>query len=66
MFAFAIYNIENKELFIARDRFGIKPLYFYNGNNNKFIFSSELKGITVLDDLDLNISFDAIDLYLYC
>ena len=64
MFAFAIYNIENKELFIARDRFGIKPLYFYNGNNNKFIFSSELKGITVLDDFDLNISFDAIDLYL--
>ena len=63
MFAFAIYNIENNELFIARDRFGIKPLYYLN-DGNKFIFSSELKGITVFDDIALNLSFDAIDLYL--
>ena len=63
MFAFAIYNIKNKELFIARDRFGIKPLYYFK-NTNKFIFSSELKGISIFDDIDLNISFDSIDLYL--
>jgi len=63
MFAFAIYNIKNKELFIARDRFGIKPLY-YTFQNNNFIFSSELKGIQSFPKIDLDISFDAIDLFL--
>ena len=28
----SFYNIKNKELFIARDRFGIKPLYYFNGS----------------------------------
>jgi len=44
MFAFAIWDRNKKELFCARDRLGIKPLYwsFYNGN---FYFSSEIKGI---------------------
>ncbi len=42
MFAFAIYNKKTSELFIARDHFGIKPL-FYTQINNAFAFSSELK-----------------------
>lgn len=44
IFAFCIYDNKNKELFLARDRFGIKPLYFMN-KKNKFVFSSELKSI---------------------
>ncbi len=44
IFAFAIYDIKNKELFLARDRVGVKPLYYYN-DDNKFIFSSEIKAI---------------------
>lgn len=44
MFAFVIYNIDSKELFIARDAFGIKPLFFYKNDNN-FIFASEKKAI---------------------
>ena len=63
MFAFAIYNIENKELFIARDRFGIKPLYYFK-DGERFIFSSELKGIQRCHDINLDLSFEAIDLYL--
>ena len=63
MFAFAIYNIENKELFIARDRFGIKPLY-YIFNNKQLIFASELKGIVEYPGIDLNLSYEAIDLYM--
>lgn len=44
MFAFAIYDKEKKKLFIARDRIGIKPLYyFYDGK--RFIFSSEIPAI---------------------
>jgi asparagine synthase (glutamine-hydrolysing) len=43
-FAFAIYNKENGELFLARDRFGIKPLYFYK-DENIFVFASEIKAL---------------------
>ena len=44
MFAFAIWDLNKKELFIARDRLGIKPLFYYF-NNKKFIFASEIKSI---------------------
>lgn len=44
MFAFCIYNPNQKILFGARDRIGIKPFYYYK-DENKFIFCSELKGI---------------------
>ncbi len=44
MFAFAIYHKEKKTLFVARDRVGVKPLfYFFNGKH--FVFGSELKPI---------------------
>ena len=42
MFAFAIYDIKNKTLFLARDNFGIKPLY-YAHMNDTFMFASEIK-----------------------
>lgn len=44
MFALCIYDSQKKTLLLARDRVGIKPLYFYH-NENKFIFSSEIKAI---------------------
>ena len=44
MFSLAIYNIQKGELYLARDMFGIKPLYIFK-NEDKFIFSSEIKGI---------------------
>ncbi len=44
IFAFAIYNINDKSIFIARDRFGIKPLY-YSKQKDNFIFSSSIKSI---------------------
>lgn len=44
VFAFAIWDTKTKELFIARDHFGIKPL-FYTEFNGTFIFASELKAI---------------------
>ena len=37
MFAFCIFDKHEHQLFVVRDRFGIKPLYYYNHNNN-FIF----------------------------
>lgn len=44
MFAFAIYDTRNGKLFLARDRIGIKPLYYYC-DEKRFIFSSEMKAI---------------------
>jgi len=44
MFSFVIYDMEKKKCFLARDRFGIKPLYYYN-NNNFLIVCSEIKPI---------------------
>ena len=44
IFAFAIWNENKKELFLARDHFGIKPLYYTMCNDN-FIFASEMKAI---------------------
>ena len=44
IFAIAIYNKKKKELFLARDRFGVKPL-FYAKKKNKFIFSSMIRPI---------------------
>jgi asparagine synthase (glutamine-hydrolysing) len=43
-FAFAIYDHTGESIFLARDRFGIKPLYFYH-SPDAFIFASELKAI---------------------
>lgn len=44
-FAFAVHDKQTGGLFLARDRFGIKPLYYYS-DSDKFIFTSELKAIT--------------------
>ncbi len=44
IFAFAIWNSKKQELFLARDHFGVKPL-FYTIKNNTLIFASELKAI---------------------
>jgi len=46
MWAFALWDSSNRVLFCARDKFGIKPLYYYL-DTNKFLFSSEIKGLLV-------------------
>jgi asparagine synthase (glutamine-hydrolysing) len=44
MFAFGIYDTVEKKVFVARDRFGIKPFYYYI-DENKFVFGSEICAI---------------------
>ena len=51
MWAFAIYNKKNHELYLCRDRFGVKPLYYYNMNGH-FLFASEIKAI--LEDVNVS------------
>lgn len=48
MFAYAIYDKARRRTLLVRDRFGIKPLYYYY-KDGKLIFSSEIKGILVHD-----------------
>lgn len=47
MFAIALWDVQQQQLYVARDRFGEKPFYYYQ-NEEGFYFSSELKGITAL------------------
>ena len=47
MFAFAIFDSQKEELFLARDRMGIKPLY-YTWIDDKFIFASEIKAFQAI------------------
>ncbi|MET0636022.1 MAG: asparagine synthase (glutamine-hydrolyzing) [Chitinophagaceae bacterium] len=61
MFVFAIYDHSVGELFIARDRAGEKPLYYYSAGN-QFVFASELNAIR--NQLDLTIREEAIHQYV--
>ena len=47
MFAIAIWNPKSQELIIARDRFGIKPIYYSNQNNN-FYFGSDVRALEAI------------------
>lgn len=53
MFAFSLFNATTKELFLARDRAGKKPLYFYH-DNQKFLFASELNSLKNATKLLIN------------
>jgi asparagine synthase (glutamine-hydrolysing) len=48
MWAFAIWDNEKEELFLSRDRFGIKPLYYYHKSNEQFAFASETRSFKFL------------------
>jgi len=63
MFAFAIFDRERQTLFLARDRFGIKPLYFAT-RNGVFLFASELKGLLASGLVEPRLDRDALWGYL--
>ena len=63
MFAFAIYDTKNKELFLARDNFGIKPLY-YAYMNDTFMFASEIKAFLDLPDFKKEFNEAIMQAYL--
>ncbi len=65
MFAFAIWDTTKQTLFIARDRVGKKPLYYYKQKND-IIFASELKAILTLPKIPRKIRADAVyDFFAY-
>lgn len=64
MFAFALYDKKQQKLFLARDRFGEKPLY-YAFTNNTFYFASELKALLKIPELKKDIDPAALSAYLF-
>ena len=63
MFAFAIWDRNQETLFMARDRVGIKPLYYSILSNGQLLFASELKALMVHTDLDQAIDARAVEDY---
>ena len=63
MFAFIIWNKNTKELFGARDIFGIKPLYYYK-KGKEFMFGSEIKSFLSHPNFEKELDEDMIPLYL--
>ena len=63
MFAFVIYDTKLNNIFIARDRLGIKPFY-YTFLNNNFIFGSEIKSILQCQEFKRDADLKAISSYL--
>lgn len=61
-FSFAIYDVSAGSLFLARDRFGIKPLYFYN-DGSTYAFASELGSLLELG-VPRELDYTALSLYL--
>lgn len=65
MFAFAIWDNRNETMFLARDFFGIKPLYYTkNTKDNSFIFGSEIKSFLKHPSFNKELNKDALKPYL--
>lgn len=63
MFAFAIWDKKKKELYLARDQWGIKPLYYYK-NDKTFMFASEIKAFLPHPDFKKEFNGDILSSYL--
>lgn len=62
IFGFGLFNTENNRLYVARDRYGVKPVY-YHCDNTAFLFASEIKPILHLIN-DFSINEESLNSYL--
>jgi asparagine synthase (glutamine-hydrolysing) len=64
MFAFAIWDRQKRELFIARDRLGVKPLYYVHTPDGSLYFASEIKALLAADAARPELNYAALPDYL--
>lgn len=64
MFAFCIYDQTAGSLFLARDRFGEKPLYYYNHPQDGFVFSSEIRSLLEHPSIPRQLDYEALGYYM--
>ena len=64
MFALGLWDGRKRQLFLARDRVGIKPLYYHFSDGN-LLFASELKALIALNDFKKDLDHEAIALFLH-
>src|SRR5205814_4281728 len=63
MFVIVIWDTHKRELFIARDRMGVKPLYYYH-NNEYFLFASEVRALLKSGLVPAKLDYAAVDDFL--
>jgi asparagine synthase (glutamine-hydrolysing) len=63
MFAFALWDKRRRELFVARDRLGVKPLYYYY-KDDKLVFASEIKAILQVPEIERELNPQALYHYM--
>src|SRR6202171_1898079 len=64
MFAFAIWDRRRKEMFLARDRLGVKPLYYVHAGDGSLFFASEIKAILAAGALRPELNLQVLPDYL--
>ena len=64
MFAIVVTDLREGKIFIARDRFGIKPMYLFE-THELLAFSSEIKSFLPLEEFNAQLNVDLLDEYLY-
>lgn len=62
MFAIALWNTELKFLILSRDRFGVKPLYYWF-NGNSIVFGSEIKAIIAHPNFEVKVNLESLNEY---
>lgn len=64
MFAFGVWNDDRRELFLARDRLGIKPLYYVHADDGALYFASEIKALLAAGNVRAELNMNAVPDYL--